>query len=168
MLKLSSSQRKWLVLALVAWLIILVGLIFIPQSRPADSREAEVAPTNSLTTTMQSVKHTGGASVAQLVNPARVYDENKYSSFTSLCPNDTDELKSAKMQALKLDDEPDLGGDYGYMVLLPTDENAPVMLDQVALKDVDICTITQDRAYPLENPLPFYYTGDHWELGINQ
>lgn len=168
MLKLTSSQRNWLVLALVAWLVILVGLIFIPQSQPADSREAEVAPTNSLSTTMQSVKHTGGASVAQLVNPARVYDENTFSSYTSLCPNDPDELKSAKTQALQLDSEPDLSGDYGYMVLLPTDENAPVMLDQVALKDVDICTITQDRAYPLQNPLPFYYTGDHWELGIQE
>lgn len=169
MLKLSNSQRKWLVLAVVAWLIILAGLIFIPMTRPADSREAQVAPTNSLATTMQSVNRTGGASVAQLVSPARVYDAEQFAGYTTLCPGEPEQLKQAKLEAFELtDNAPELDGAYGYMVLLPQDQTAPVVLDQVALKDIDICTLPQSDSYQLDYALPFFYTDGHWALGINQ
>lgn len=168
MLKLSNSQRKWLVLAVIAWLIVLAGLIFIPKSSSTASGEARVAPTNSLVTSMQSVDRTGGATVAQLVSPARVYDEDTYAGYTTLCPNEPEELIDAKLQAFHLDDAPDLDGDYGYMMLLPNDQNAPVSLDQVALQDVDICTMPQTDSYQLDYALPFYYTDGHWALGINQ
>ena len=54
MLKLSNTERSWAALAVIAWLVILAGLILIPMTRPASAnQQALVAPTNSLATTLQ-------------------------------------------------------------------------------------------------------------------
>ena len=110
MLKLKNSERNWVVLAAVAWLVVLIGLIFIPASRPdSQVQAAHVAPTNSLANTLDRTHPTGGAVVAQLVAPSLVYDSNTYAGYTTLCPNEPAELIGAKRSAFNLAAAPHLG-----------------------------------------------------------
>lgn len=168
MLKLTNSQRNWLVLAIVAWLVIMAGLIFIPKTRPASSaQEPVIAPTNSIATTLHSITPAGGAVAAQLIDPSKVYDTNTYGGYMTLCPNEEPEFLNAKLTAFGLDQaEMDLNGEYGYMVLLPPTDDQEVGLDQVALSDVDICTFPQTEPYPLDASIPFFKQGGQWVLGI--
>lgn len=168
MLKLSNAERNWVILAAVAWLVLLAGLVFVPMSRPAAPEAAHVAPTNSLTTTLDRTYPTKGAVVAQLVDPSKVYDSNEFAGYTTLCPNEPAELINAKMTAFELAEEPDLNGEYGYIVLLPPSPEQPVGLDQVALKDIDICQLVQSESYPLNSGMPFYHQDGRWILGIRQ
>lgn len=170
MLKLSNTQRNWVVLAAIAWLVVLAGLIFIPMSRPADNAQAaQIAPTNSLAASLERTPHTGGAVAAQLIDPAIVYDSNTYAGYTTLCPNEPHELIDAKLEAFALtEDAPDLDGKYGYVVLLPPNQADPVALDQVALADIDVCSVTQSESYPLSAGMPFYFEDGRWTLGIRR
>lgn len=169
MLKLSNSERNWVVLAAIAWLVALIGLIFIPMSRPeASTQAAHIAPTNSLAATLERTHPAGGAVAAQLIDPSKVYDSNAFAGYTTLCPNEPADLLAAKLSAFALGEEPDLGGDYGYIVLLPPSEAEPVVLDQVALKDIDVCQIVQSDSYPLNAGMPFYFADGRWTLGIRQ
>lgn len=169
MLKLSNTQRTWVILAIAAWIVALVGLIAIPLSRPAAAPgQTVVAPTNSLSTTLRDVQPNGGAVVAQLVSPELVYDTTQYAGYTFLCPNEPQELIDAKLEAFALAEQPDLDGGSGYVVLLPPDVDAPVALDQVDLKQIDICTTPHAETYPLQAGMPFFFTNGHWELGIRQ
>ncbi|AKV59066.1 hypothetical protein [Corynebacterium riegelii] len=167
MLNLSNTQRNWVVLAIAAWIVALIGLIFIPQSRP-EAAEVKIAPTNSLTTSLAGARPNSGAVVANLVNPALVYDTNTYSAYTILCPNEPPELINAKLEAFELDPALDLNGRYGYVLLLPHDVEAPVSLDQVALNDINICTTPHTETYPLDAGMPFFYSDGQWQLGIAQ
>lgn len=169
MLKLSNTQRTWVVLAVVAWIVALVGLIAIPLSRPTPAPgQTRVAPTNSLSTTLRDVQPNGGAVVAQLVSPELVYDTNQFAGYSFLCPNEPEDLINAKLEAFALAERPDLDGDSGYVVLLPPDVNDPVALDQVDLKRIDICTTPHAETYPLQAGMPFFFADGHWELGIRQ
>ena len=167
MLNLTNTQRNWVVLAIAAWIVALIGLIFIPMSRPA-ATEAKIAPTNSIATTLQHTRPTGGAVVANLINPALVYDTDTYAGYTFLCPNEPPELVEAKLDAFMLEQQPDLDGRFGYVVLLPPDVEAPAALDQVALSDVNICTNMHTESYPLDAGMPFYFSDGQWQLGIGQ
>ena len=63
MLNLTSQSRRWVALAAVLWLVILAGIIFIPQSR--SDEVAQVAPTNSLSRSLQQTRPGGDAVAAQ-------------------------------------------------------------------------------------------------------
>ena len=76
MLNLTSQSRRWVVLAAVLWLVLLAGIIFIPQSR--SNELAQVEPTNSLSRSLQQTRPGGDAVSAQLVDPARIYDPERY------------------------------------------------------------------------------------------
>ena len=56
MLNLTSQSRRWVVLAAVLWLVLLAGIIFIPQSRSNDL--AQVEPTNSLSRSLHTLAPT--------------------------------------------------------------------------------------------------------------
>ena len=71
MLKTSSKARGWIILAAVLWLVILIGIIFIPQSRGSNAVD-EVKPTNSLTRALLQTRPGGDVVAAQLVDPSRV------------------------------------------------------------------------------------------------
>lgn len=167
MLNLTNRQRTWVILAVAAWLVALVGLIFIPMSRP-EAAEVKVAPTNSLATTLDGASPTGGAVVANFVNPALVYDTETYAYYNTLCPNEPQEYIAAKLEAFQIEPAPDLDGRYGYIVLLPPDEETPVGLDQVLLSDINICTTPNAETFPLDAGMPFFYADGQWQLGIAQ
>ena len=115
MLNLTSQSRRWIVLAAVLWLVILAGIIFIPQSR--SDEVAQVAPTNSLTRSLQQTRPGGDAVSAQLVDPARIYDPERYVGYTTLGPGEPQELVDAKLEAFGISaDDLDLGGDLGYFI----------------------------------------------------
>lgn len=167
MLKLSKTERSWTALAVIAWLVVLAGLILIPMSRPASAnQQALVAPTNSLAATLQNAHPTSGAVVAQLVDPALVYDAETYAGYITLCANEPEELRDAKLAAFQFEEEPDLSGQAAYVVLLPPDEETPVGIDQVDTNKIDICSFPQTEAYPLNSPMPFYFQGGRWSLGV--
>ncbi len=167
MLKLSKTERSWTALAVIAWLVVLAGLILIPMSRPASAnQQALVAPTNSLAATLQNAHPTSGAVVAQLVDPALVYDAETYAGYITLCANEPEELRDAKLAAFQFEEEPDLSGQAAYVVLLPPDEETPVGIDQVDTSKIDICSFPQTEAYPLNSPMPFYFQGGRWSLGV--
>ena len=71
MLNLSNTQRNWVVLAIAAWIVALIGLIFIPQSRP-EAAEVKIAPTNSLTTSLAGARPNSGAVVAECQSRLRL------------------------------------------------------------------------------------------------
>lgn len=71
MLNLTSQSRRWIVLAAVLWLVILAGIIFIPQSRSTEV--AQVTPTNSLTRSLQQTRPGGDAVSAQLVDLSLIH-----------------------------------------------------------------------------------------------
>ena len=72
MLNLTSQSRRWVALAAVLWLVLLAGIIFIPQSR--SNELAQVEPTNSLSRSLQQTRPGGDAVAAQaliaVVEPA--------------------------------------------------------------------------------------------------
>mgnify|MGYP006948749621 CR=1 FL=1 len=68
MLKTTSQSRRWIVLAAVLWLVVLAGIIFIPQSR--SDEVAQVEPTNSLSRALQETRP-GGDVVTAPVTPLR-------------------------------------------------------------------------------------------------
>lgn len=169
MLKLSNTQRNWVILAVVAWLVILVGLIGIPLTRPAAaSGEPKIAPTNSLAAALERTHPTGGAVVAQVINPALVYDANAYEGYTLLCPNEPAEFIDAKLQALQIAERPNLDGEFGYVVLLPPGAEDPVALDAIKLSEIDICANPQVDSFYLDSAMPFFHSDGRWHLGFRQ
>lgn len=165
MLKLSNSQRNWVILAIVLWLVLLAGLIFIPKERPAQAHGPVVAPTNSLFTTLANTPKTGGAVTGQILDPSVIYDANTYGGFTTLCPNEPQEIKDLKVEQLELEGV-DLDGTYGYVVLIPYEEGTDLMLDQVALNDVDICLQPLNATMPLNYPILASYGEDKWHVAF--
>lgn len=167
MLKTTSQARRWIVLAAVLWFVILAGLIFIPKSR--SSEVAEVKPTNSLTRSLLATRPGGDAVAAQLVDPSRIYDADRFAGYTTLCPGEPEQLVDAKVQAFGLNkDDLDLGGDLGYVLLIPSGEGADPMTDAVELDKVDICTVPQSESFPLNTAMPFHMDQGHWALGMKQ
>lgn len=167
MLKTSSKARGWIILAAVLWLVILIGIIFIPQSRGSNAVD-EVKPTNSLTRALAQTRPGGDMVAAQLVDPSRVYDANEYMGYTTLCPGEPEELVKAKKEAFALTDENvDLNGEMGYVLLIPA-EGETALIDPVELKKVDICTVPQSETFPLNTAMPFYNTKGQWALGMGQ
>ena len=145
MLNLTSQSRRWVVLAAVLWLVLLAGIIFIPQSR--SNELAQVEPTNSLSRSLQQTRPGGDAVAAQLVDPARIYDPERYVGYTTLCPGEPQELVDAKVEAFGISvDDVDLGGDLGYVLLIPGGEGEAPMVDAVELNKVDICTVPQSES----------------------
>lgn len=168
MLKTTSRERGWIVLALVLWLIVLVGIIAIPQTRPSVAQEG-VAPTNSLSRSVQQLRPAGGAVVAQLVDPARVYDDERYMGYTTLCPGEQEQLINAKLEAFGLQDRGlDLDGEVGYVLLIPIGEGDEPLVDAVDLNKVDICSVPQTESFPLNTAMPFYMNKGRWALGMAQ
>lgn len=167
MLTLNKKHRGWVILAVLAWLVALAALIFIPKSQADNGLQSGY--TNSLQRSLQASEPAeGDAMVAQLLDPSRVYDASKYAGYISLCPSEPQQLIDDKVAQLEINsDELDLGGDYGYMVLLPADGSA-VSLDKVDLKVADICTVPMDQPYPLNGPLPFSLKDGAWTLGMNE
>lgn len=167
MLKLSHQSRRWFVLAAVLWLVLLLGIIFIPQSRSEDV--AQVEPTNSLSRSLQQTRPSGEIVTAQLVDPARIYDAQRYLGYTTLCPGEPDELVEAKLEAFGLNrDELDFDGEIGYMLLIPAVEGEAPRVDPVELDRVDICTVPQSESFPLNTAMPFHKVKDRWVLGMGQ
>ncbi len=164
MLKLNNANRRWIGLALALWVIVLIAIIFIPMTRGG----AQVSHTNSLAQSLQATEAANGDSVvAELVNPALVYDDS-FAGYTTMCPTDPAELTLAKLQAFDLDAaEVDLSGKYGYMVLLPAERGGDVTLDKINLDTVNICTVAQSESFPLNTPIPFYVNEGTWKMGIN-
>ncbi|QPK83586.1 hypothetical protein G7Y29_01880 [Corynebacterium qintianiae] len=164
MLKLNNANRRWIGLALALWLIALIAIIFLPMSRGG----AQASHTDSLAQSLQQTQAANGDSVvAELVNPALVYNES-FVGYTTMCPTDPAELTQAKMQAFQLDGaQVDMSGKYGYMVLLPAQQGEEVTLDRVNLDTVDICTVPQSESFPLNTPIPFYLDDGTWKMGIN-
>ncbi|SDS47507.1 hypothetical protein [Corynebacterium timonense] len=164
MLTLNSKHRAWVIVAVAVWLAVLAAIIFIPQSRAGG--EGQATYTNSLQRSLrESTPADSDAVVAQLVDPARVYDPALYVGYVTLCPTEPEPLAADKIAQLGIDESAvDLEGRYGYVVLLPTDGSAPG-LDEVDLNAVDICTIPMDTSYPLNAPLPFYTSAGSWVLG---
>lgn len=166
MLKLSSSQRNWVVLAVALWLVLLAGLIFIPKERPVQAQGPVVAPTNSLATTLANAPKTGGAVEGQFLNPSKIYDANSYTALTTLCPNEPQELVELKREQFKISEDVDLDGSYGYVVLAPAEEGEDAFLDQVALNEVNICAKPADEYFPLGYPMFASWAEDHWMVVI--
>ncbi|WJY67376.1 hypothetical protein [Corynebacterium auris] len=164
MLTLNTKHRSWVALAVVLWLAVLAAIIFIPQSQAEG--EAQGPYTNSLERSLrESTPADGDVVVAQLVDPARVYDPALYVGYVTLCPTEPAPLAADKISQLGIDESAvDLDGRYGYMVLLPSDGSAPV-LDEVDLNAVDLCTIPMDQPYPLNAALPFHTAAGSWVLG---
>lgn len=168
MLKTTSRERGWIALALVLWIIVLIGIITIPQTRPSVAEEG-VAPTNSLTRSVEQLRPGGDAVVAQLVDPARVYDDTRYVGYTTLCPGEQEQLINAKIEAFGLQDRGlDLDGDLGYVLLIPTNEGGEPLVDTVDLNKVDICSVPQTESFPLNTAMPFYSAKGRWTLGMAQ
>ncbi|WP_288832354.1 hypothetical protein [uncultured Corynebacterium sp.] len=166
MLKLNKKHRSWIVLAVVAWLLVLAALIFIPKTRAESGVQSGHAGTLQQSL-LSSEPASGDAVVGQLVDPSRIYDAATYAGYISLCPNEPQGLAEDKIAQLGIDaNEVDLGGKYGYVVLLPAD-GSDVVLDKVDLNAVDICTVPMDQPYPLNAPLPFYISDGAWTLGAN-
>lgn len=166
MLKTTSRERGWIALAAVLWLIILVGIIFIPQTRPS-AAEAQAAPTNSLTRSLEQTKFGGDAVAAQLLDMSRVYDPNLYAGYTTLCPSESEDVVKMKLSAFGLEEgDVDLDGDVAYMLVAPAAEGTAPLLDAVSLDKVDICTIQMQQPFPLTEPLPFARYQGKWALGI--
>lgn len=164
MLKTTSQQRKWIALAAVLWIVLLIGIIFIPQTRPA--AEA-AAPTNSLTRSLEKLRPSGDPAVAQVVDMSRVYDPNVYAGFISLCPGEPEELVDAKLTSFGLENEDlDLDGELGYMLLLPASESEPVGIDRIPANQVNICTQPMSQPNPLQSAVAFSKRGGIWSLGI--
>ena len=167
MLKTTSQSRRWIVLAAVLWLVILAGIIFIPQSR--SDEVAQVAPTNSLSRSLQQTRPGGEVVTAQLVDPSRIYDPERYLGYTTLCPGEPQELVDAKLEAFGLNaDDLDLGGDLGYVLLIPANEGDQPKVDGVELNKVDICTVPQSESFPLNTAMPFHMNQGRWTLGMGQ
>lgn len=167
MLKTTSQSRRWIVLAAVLWLVLLAGIIFIPQSR--SNEVAQVAPTNSLSRSLQQTRPGGDVVTAQLVDPSRIYDAERYLGYTTLCPNEPQELSDAKLEAFGLSaDNVDLGGDLGYVLLIPANEGEEPKVDAVELNKVDICTVPQSESFPLNTAMPFHMYQGRWTLGMGQ
>ncbi|AWB83420.1 hypothetical protein [Corynebacterium liangguodongii] len=163
MLKLSNINRRWVGLALALWLIVLVAIIFIPLSRGTTA----AAYPNSLEKALQlSEPAKSDAVMGELVNPARIYGE-EYAGYTMLCPNEPAEMIDAKLDAFGLDaSELDLGGESGYMVLLPARQSGDVMLDPVNLNAVNICTVPQTESFRIDAAIPFFVEDGTWTMGI--
>lgn len=167
MLKTTSQSRRWIVLAAVLWLVLLAGIIFIPQSR--SNEVAQVAPTNSLSRSLQQTRPGGDVVTAQLVDPSRIYDAERYLGYTTLCPNEPQELSDAKLEAFGLSaDNVDLSGDLGYVLLIPANEGEEPKVDAVELNKVDICTVPQSESFPLNTAMPFHMYQGRWTLGMGQ
>ena len=167
MLKTTSQSRRWIVLAAVLWLVILAGIIFIPQSR--SNEVAQVEPTNSLSRSLQQTRPGGDVVTAQLVDPSRIYDPERYLGYTTLCPGEPQELVDAKLEAFGLNaDDLDLGGDLGYVLLIPANEGDQPKVDGVELSKVDICTVPQSESFPLNTAMPFHMNQGRWTLGMGQ
>lgn len=167
MLKTTSQSRRWIVLAAVLWLVVLAGIIFIPQSR--SDEVAQVAPTNSLSRSLQQTRPGGEVVTAQLVDPSRIYDPERYLGYTTLCPGEPQELVDAKLEAFGLNaDDLDLGGDLGYVLLIPANEGDQPKVDGVELNKVDICTVPQSESFPLNTAMPFHMNQGRWTLGMGQ
>ena len=167
MLNLTSQSRRWVALAAVLWLVLLAGIIFIPQSR--SNELAQVEPTNSLSRSLQQTRPGGDAVAAQLVDPARIYDPERYLGYTTLCPGEPQELVDAKVEAFGISvDDLDLGGDLGYVLLIPGGEGEAPMVDPVELNKVDICTVPQSESFPLNTAMPFHMNQGRWTLGLGQ
>ncbi|MBA1836783.1 hypothetical protein GC584_10780 [Corynebacterium sp. zg912] len=167
MLKTTSQSRRWIGLAAVLWLVILAGIIFIPQSR--SDEVAQVAPTNSLSRSLQQTRPGGDVVTAQLVDPSRIYDPERYLGYTTLCPGEPQELVDAKLEAFGLNaDDLDLGGDLGYVLLIPANEGDQPKVDGVELNKVDICTVPQSESFPLNTAMPFHMNQGRWTLGMGQ
>ena len=166
MLKTTSQSRRWIVLAAVLWLVLLAGIIFIPQSR--SNELAQVEPTNSLSRSLQQTRPGGDAVAAQLVDPAKVYDPEAYLGYTTLCPGEPAELVDAKKQAFELaDDDVNLDGELGYVLLIPAQDDSAT-IDPVDLDKVDICTVPQSETFPLNTAMPFHVDQGRWVLGMGQ
>ncbi|WKD56919.1 hypothetical protein CAPI_01725 [Corynebacterium capitovis DSM 44611] len=165
MLKLTTTQRNWVVLALGAWLLLLVSMALVAASKPA----ATAAPsyTNSLQQSLAAMEPAeGDAVVSQMVDPSRVYDDN-YAGYITLCPDEPASLIQDKIDQLGINEaDVNLSGKYGYVVLLPS-EGEQVSLDKVDLRAVNVCTMTMDQAYAINAPLPFYQDNGTWTLGAN-
>lgn len=167
MLKTTSQSRRWIGLAAVLWLVILAGIIFIPQSR--SDEVVQVAPTNSLSRSLQQTRPGGEVVTAQLVDPSRIYDPERYLGYTTLCPGEPQELVDAKLEAFGLNaDDLDLGGDLGYVLLIPANEGDQPKVDGVELNKVDICTVPQSESFPLNTAMPFHMNQGRWTLGMGQ
>ncbi|WJY96838.1 hypothetical protein CFOUR_02000 [Corynebacterium fournieri] len=167
MLNLSSQSRRWIVLAAVLWLVLLAGIIFIPQSRSTEV--AQVEPTNSLSRSLQQTRPGGEVVTAQLVDPSRIYDAERFLGYTTLCPNEPEELVGAKLDAFGLNAEDlDLDGDLGYVLLIPGGQGEEPMVDAVELDRVDICTVPQSESFPLNTAMPFHMDQGRWTLGMGQ
>ena len=168
MLKTTSKARGWIILAAVLWLVILAAIIFIPLSRGSEAYN-EVKPTNSLTKSLLQTRPGGDAVAAQLVDPAKVYDPEAYLGYTTLCPGEPQELVDAKLEAFGLNaDDLDLGGDLGYVLLIPANEGDQPKVDGVELNKVDICTVPQSESFPLNTAMPFHMNQGRWTLGMGQ
>ncbi len=168
MLKTTSRERGWIALAAILWIVLLIGIIFIPQSRPS-AAQAGVTPTNSLTRSLQQVKPGGDAVVAQLVDPSRVYDADKFLGYTLLCPGEPEEIVDAKLQAFGLEEAGlDLDGEVGHVLLIPAVEGEAAYVDTVNLNQVDICTVPQMESFPLNTAMPFHMNQGRWTLGMTQ
>lgn len=167
MLKTTSQSRRWIVLAAVLWLVVLAGIIFIPQSR--SDEVAQVEPTNSLSRALQETRPGGDVVTAQLVDPSRIYDADRYLGYTTLCPGEPQELVDAKLEAFGLNaDDVDLSGDLGYLLLIPANEGDGPKADAVELSKVDICTVPQSESFPLNTAMPFHMNEGRWTLGMGQ
>lgn len=167
MLKTTSQSRRWIVLAAVLWLVVLAGIIFIPQSR--SDEVAQVEPTNSLSRALQQTRPGGDVVTAQLVDPSRIYDADRYLGYTTLCPGEPQELVNAKLEAFGLNtDDLDLSGELGYLLLIPANEGDEPKADAVELNKVDICTVPQSESFPLNTAMPFHMNEGRWTLGMGQ
>lgn len=167
MLKTTSQSRRWIVLAAVLWLVVLAGIIFIPQSR--SDEVAQVEPTNSLSRALQETRPGGDVVTAQLVDPSRIYDADRYLGYTTLCPGEPQELVDAKLEAFGLNaDDLDLSGELGYLLLVPANEGDEPKTDAVELSKVDICTVPQSESFPLNTAMPFHMNEGRWTLGMGQ
>lgn len=167
MLKTTSQSRRWIVLAAVLWLVVLAGIIFIPQSR--SDEVAQVEPTNSLSRALQETRPGGDVVTAQLVDPSRIYDADRYLGYTTLCPGEPQELVDAKLEAFGLNaDDLDLSGELGYLLLIPANEGDKPKADAVELSKVDICTVPQSESFPLNTAMPFHMHEGRWTLGMGQ
>lgn len=167
MLKTTSQSRRWIVLAAVLWLVVLAGIIFIPQSR--SDEVAQVEPTNSLSRALQQTRPGGDVVTAQLVDPSRIYDAERYLGYTTLCPAEPEKLVDAKLEAFGLNaDDVDLSGELGYLLLIPANEGDEPKVDAVELSKVDICTVPQSESFPLNTAMPFHMNEGRWTLGMGQ
>lgn len=162
MLKTTSRERGWIALAAVLWIVLLIGIIFIPQSRPS-AAQAGVTPTNSLTRSIEQIKPAGGVVAAELVDMTRVYDENLYGGFITVCPGEPEEYVEMKLDAVGLEsDALDMSGDNGYMLLFPAAEGVEPHVDTVPLDRVNICLQPMLQGVPLQQPMAFGKAQGQW------